>query len=54
MNPVIVTQISDITPVLSKEFFDIQATAEFRFTMKYVLDIIKIHSQLKLVSFVKS
>ena len=36
---------SDFVPVSSKEFLDIQATIECGFTMKHVLDIIRIYSQ---------
>ena len=31
---------SDIAPVSSKEFFDIQATIESRFALKHVFDMI--------------
>ena len=37
---VAVTYTSDIVPVSSKEFLDIQATIECRFTLKYVRDMI--------------
>ena len=43
-NPVAVTQTSDIAPVSGKEFLDIQATKECRFTLKRVCDMIRIHS----------
>ena len=39
-NPVAITYTSDIAPVLSKEFLDIQATIECRFTLKSVRDMI--------------
>ena len=39
-NPVAVTSTSDIAPILSKEFLDIQATTEYRFTLKRVRDVI--------------
>ena len=39
-NPVVVTQTSDIAPVLSKEFPGIQATLECKFTLKRVRDML--------------
>ena len=36
-----VTQTSDIAPVLSKEFLDIQVSVECGFILKRVLDMIK-------------
>ena len=36
-NPVAVAQISDIAPVSSKEFFDVQASIEGRFTLNLYL-----------------
>ena len=42
-SPVSVTQTSDITPVLSKEFLDLQATTECRFTLKLVRDMQNLH-----------
>ena len=39
-SPVAVTLTSDIAPVSSKEFHDIQATIECRFTLKRVRDMI--------------
>ena len=39
-NLVAVSQISDIAPVSSKEFLDIQATIECRFSLKCVRDMI--------------
>ena len=39
-NPVAVTQTSDIAPALSKEFLDIQATTEWKFSLTRVRDII--------------
>ena len=44
-NPVAVTKTSDIAPVPSKEFFDIQATVECRFTLRRVRDMIITYSQ---------
>ena len=35
-NPVAVTKVSDIAPVLSKKFLDIQPTSECWFTLKQV------------------
>ena len=40
LNPVAITQTSDMAPVLSQEFLDIQATIECRFTLKLVRDMI--------------
>ena len=45
-NPVAVTSTSNIAPVLSKEFLDIQVTTECRFTIKRVCDMIKTYSQM--------
>ena len=39
-NPVAVTQTSDIAPVSSKVFLDIQATIECKFTLTRVHDMI--------------
>ena len=39
-SPFGVTNTSDITPVSSKEFLDIQATTECRFSLKRVRDMI--------------
>ena len=39
-NPVFVTYTSNMPPVLSKEFLDIQAAEECRFTLKRVRDIL--------------
>ena len=36
---------SDFAPVLSKEFLDIQATIERRFTLKQVRGMIRTHNQ---------
>ena len=36
---------SDIPPVSSKKFLDIQATTECRFTLKRECDMIRTHSQ---------
>ena len=38
--------MSDIAPVSSKEFLDIQATIECGFTMKRVRDMIRAYSQM--------
>ena len=38
---------SDIAPVSSKEFLDIQATIECGFTLKRVRDMIRTYSQTK-------
>ena len=43
-NPGIVTYTLDIAPVLNKEFFDIQATAEYKFILKSVCDMIRTRS----------
>ena len=45
-NPVVVTETSDIAAVLNKEFLDIHATAECRFTLKRIWDMIRTHSQM--------
>ena len=45
-DPVAVTKTADIAPVSSKEFLDIQATAECRFTLKRILDIIITFSEM--------
>ena len=37
---------SDIAPVSSKEFLDIQATIECEFTLKRIRDMIRTHSQI--------
>ena len=37
---------SYIAPVSSKEFFDIQATREYRFTLKRVRDMVVTYSQM--------
>ena len=44
-NPVAVSQTSDMALVLSKEFLDIQATIECRFTLKLARDMLKTYSQ---------
>ena len=46
LNPVAVTQTSDIGPVSSKHLLDIQATKECRFTLKRVRDMIITYSQM--------
>ena len=38
LNPVAVTETSDIVPILSRECLDIQATIECRFILKYIRD----------------
>ena len=43
-SPVGVTSTSDIVPVSSKEFLDIQAAIGCGFTLKRVRDIIRIYS----------
>ena len=45
-NFVAVSETSDIAPVLSKEFLDIQATVGYRFTLKHVCGMIIIYSQM--------
>ena len=45
-SPLALTSTSDITPVSSKELLDIQATAECRFTLKRVSDMIRTYSQM--------
>ena len=52
--PVAVTQISDIAPVSSREFLDIQATAECRFNLKCVYDMIKTDSAHSAVQSIKN
>ena len=47
-NPAAVAYTSDIAPVLSKEFIDIQATTECRFTLKRVRDMIRTYSQYEI------
>ena len=39
-------QSSDFAPVSSKEFLDIQATIECRFTLERVRDMIRTYSQM--------
>ena len=46
LNPIAVTKTLDIVSVLSKEFFKIQATTEYIFTLNRVCDIIRTHIQL--------
>ena len=46
-SPVAVTKTSDIALFSRKEFLDIQAKTECRFTVKRVRDIIKTYSQLQ-------
>ena len=40
-----VTQASDIAPVSSKDFLDIQATTEYGFTLNRVRDMIRTYNQ---------
>ena len=47
MNPAPVNKTSDIAPVLSKRFPDIQITVECRFTLKRLHDMIITYSQIK-------
>ena len=47
-NPVAVTQTSDIAPVSSKEFLDIQATIECKFTLKRVHNMIITYSLIEM------
>ena len=51
-NPVAVTSPSDFVPASSKEFLDIQATIECGFTLKYVRDMTKTHSEIKVFSII--
>ena len=46
-NPVAVTSTSDITAVSRKDFFEIGAAIECRFTLKYVRDMITKHRLLQ-------
>ena len=39
-NPITVTYTLDVAPVLSRDFLNIQATIECRFTLKHVSDMI--------------
>ena len=48
LNPFAVIQTSDIAPVSSKEFLDIQATTECRSTLKLVRDMIMTYSLIYL------
>ena len=45
-SPVAVTKSSDMAPASSKEFLDIQATAECGFTLKLVRDTIKTYNHI--------
>ena len=45
-SPVAATEASDMTPVLSKDFLDIQENIRCGFTLKYVRDMITIYSQM--------
>ena len=46
-SPVAVTQTSDMVPVSSKEFLNLQATIGRGFTLKRVLDMIRTYSQIQ-------
>ena len=48
LSPVAVPETSDFAPASSKEFLDIQATAECGFTLKRVLDVTRTQHQLHL------
>ena len=45
--PVPVTYISDMAPALCKEFLDIQASIECRFTLKLVCDMSITYNQMQ-------
>ena len=45
-SPIAVTSTSDIVLVSIKDFLDIQATIQRRFTLKLVLEMIKLFSQM--------
>ena len=51
--PVAATKTSDIASVSSKDFLDIQATTECRFTLKCVCDMIRTHSQYFIINLRK-
>ena len=55
-NPVDVTETSDVVSVSSKEFLNIQATIERRFTLKRVRDMIVTYNNknLRQVSFYRT
>ena len=46
-NPVAVTEASDMTPALSKEFLDILTSAECRFNLYVANDMIITYSQMQ-------
>ena len=48
-SPVAITQTSDIAPVSSNVFLDIQVTIECEFTLKRVRDMIRTYRPLLLV-----
>ena len=50
-NPVAVAYTSDIAPVSNKDFLDIQATIECRFTLKRVRHMAIADSQKKKIKF---
>ena len=49
-NPVSVTETSDIAPVSTEEFLDIQATTECRFTLKRVHDMIITYIEINIIN----
>ena len=49
-DPVAVTLISGIAPVSSKTFLNIQATADCRFTVKCVCDMIRTQATLLVIN----
>ena len=51
-NLVAVTATSDIAPVSRKDFLDIEATIECRFTLKCVCDMIITYSQYNMKIFI--
>ena len=51
-NPVAVTSRSYFAPASSKEFLEIRATIECGFTLKYVRDMTKTHSEIKVFSII--
>ena len=46
VSSITVTQTSDIAPASRSQFFNIQATIEFEFTLKRVCDMIRTYSQI--------
>ena len=45
LNPVAVTCISDVAPVSRRKLLNIQGTAQCRFTLKWVCDMIRTRIQ---------